>query len=250
MSTRRHQSGFTLVEILIALLVGLFLAAGLITMTQHNKTTYNNQTLISQLQDNERFALSVINDVIQAAGYFPDPLANTAMSDMPVAAPFTQQGQPLFGTARTAGTPATITAQYALANKDTVETCAGQVNGGAQAVYANQFSVVPNVANPTQGQLICTVTTGGKQTKVQLVSGVTDLQIRYGVTSPASALTHDVTVYKTADQMAAADWMNVTLVQVTLTFANPLAGQPGVPANATIPIVRNIGLMMRAAVTT
>jgi type IV pilus assembly protein PilW len=260
MNMRRHQSGFTLVEILVALLIGLFLAAGMVEMTQHNKATYSNQSLLAQLQDNQRFALSVLNDVIQAAGYYPDPTFNNAATDMPVNALYPQfalAGQPLAGTPWSAGAPfntaASISVQYALATNDVVQSCAGQQNtvAGAPTAYVNTFNVVPPTApNALDGQLTCTVTTSaGAQAPVVLVTGVTDMQIRYGINDTGSTSTHDVTEYKTASQMAGNDWMNVTSVQVTLSFQNPLYGQPG-QTNAPINIVRTIGVMTRVGVTT
>ncbi|HEX4376347.1 MAG TPA: PilW family protein [Steroidobacteraceae bacterium] len=253
---RSRQSGFTLVEILVALLIAVFLLFGLVTMTQNNKTTYSNQSALAQLQDNQRFALSIMNDVIQQAGYFPDPTVHGATDDMPPIGSFTAAGQPLYGTPQIVGTQAaTIGAQYSLANQDTVLTCAGQQNTGAMTAFTNTFAIVPppDAQHPMDGQLTCTVeTSAGAQPPVILVTGVTDMQIRYGINDTGAVTTHDVTQYKTADQMAGTDWMNVTSVQVTLTFANPLAYPPNTQLgqSKTIDIIRTIGVMTRAGVTT
>jgi hypothetical protein len=53
-----------------------------------------------------------------------------------------------------------------------------------------------------------------------LVPGVKNLQVWYGISTQAGI--NNVDTYKTADQMAAADWSNTTSVRVTLTFVNPL----------------------------
>ena len=63
--------GFTLVELLVSLLIGLFLLGGLLTLVQNNKRTFTTQNSLAQLQDGERLAMSVMTDVIQTAGYFP-----------------------------------------------------------------------------------------------------------------------------------------------------------------------------------
>ena len=53
----RRQSGFTLVELLVALLIGLFLLGGLMTLVQDNRRTFAGQNQLSQLQDSERMAI-------------------------------------------------------------------------------------------------------------------------------------------------------------------------------------------------
>jgi type IV pilus assembly protein PilW len=248
MMNRSRQSGFTLIEILVALVIGLFLAGGMIAMVQHNKTTFLNQNKLAQLQDNQRFAMSVMNDVIQAAGYFPDPTTNTAITVMPASAAypgFATAGQPLFGPASNDQ----IQVQFALAQNDTTLLCDGTQNGlAAVTAYVNTLQV--NASN----QLTCTqtVATAKPGTPVVLVDNVTALTVRYGLNSAGATTTHDVTVYKLASQMTAADWMNVSAVQVTLSFVNPLYGQPGQtnPAQQTVSFSRTIGIMMRVGVTT
>ena len=73
----RDERGFTLIEILIALLIGLFLLGALLTIVQTNRAVFGNQNKLAQLQDGERMALTMMTDVIQSAGYFPDPTTNT-----------------------------------------------------------------------------------------------------------------------------------------------------------------------------
>jgi len=92
------QRGFTLVELMIAVLIAMFLIGGLLTLVQAMKTTSMNQSGLSQLQDSERMAMTLMTDVIQSTGYFPSPLVNTPASSFPIVAPFTFTGQAIFGT--------------------------------------------------------------------------------------------------------------------------------------------------------
>src|ERR1700759_3022266 len=72
--TSRHgQRGFSLVELSIALLIALFLLGGLITMLMGTKRSSGTQTAMSQLQENQRVAMTLITNVLQKAGYFPYP---------------------------------------------------------------------------------------------------------------------------------------------------------------------------------
>ena len=91
------ERGFTLIEILIALLIGLFLAGALLTIVQTNRTVFGNQNKLAQLQDGERMALTMMTDVIQSAGYFPNPTQNTLNNSLTIVAPFVAAGQSVYG---------------------------------------------------------------------------------------------------------------------------------------------------------
>ena len=56
----RPQRGFTLIELMIAVLIALFLSAGLLTLVQAMKATAGVQSGLSQLQDSERMAMTLI----------------------------------------------------------------------------------------------------------------------------------------------------------------------------------------------
>jgi NADH-quinone oxidoreductase subunit H len=71
--------------------VALFLLGGLARIVQNVRLTYGNQQAMAQLQDAQRFAMTVITDVVQAAGYMPQVQAggyvpNTPTIAFPVAA--------------------------------------------------------------------------------------------------------------------------------------------------------------------
>src|SRR5580658_5660945 len=94
-----RQRGFTLIEILVALLVGLFLVGGLLAIVQRTRMTTSNQTALAQLQDNQRFAMALLSDVIQTAGYFPIPTYKLASVALVAAPPsFPTAGQAIDGT--------------------------------------------------------------------------------------------------------------------------------------------------------
>ena len=68
-----RQSGFSMIELMIAILIALFLIGGIIVVEQGVHTAYGNQNGIAQLQDEERFAMTMLTDTISSAGYFPNP---------------------------------------------------------------------------------------------------------------------------------------------------------------------------------
>ncbi|MEA3097758.1 PilW family protein [Caballeronia mineralivorans] len=248
------QRGFTLVELMIAVLIALFLIGGLLTLVQAMKSTSLNQNGLSQLQESERMAVTLMTDVIQSAGYFPLPLINTAASSFPVSAPFTTAGQTLFGSGNiTDAAPGnSITVRYqtngtASAAPDNVINCLGNTSGVA-ATFVNTFSV----DLPT-GTLQCTLVVNGlASAPVQLISGVNSLQIYYGVQTNTAVGTNSIDAYLDAATVTAGNyWSNVKSVKIKLTFVNPLFGQAGqTTAGQFITFTRIVDVMNKTGVTT
>jgi type IV pilus assembly protein PilW len=63
------QRGFTLIELMIALLIGVFLMAGVIQIFLSAKQAYRLQENLSRLQENGRFAMDILTKDIRMAGY-------------------------------------------------------------------------------------------------------------------------------------------------------------------------------------
>lgn len=253
---RRAQCGFTLVELMVAVAIAMFLLFGLVTIVENIRQTYFNQQALAQLEDQQRFAMSILTDMIQEAGYFPDPTTWGPGNSLLAVSPTTFGiGQAIYGTHTGAAAPDTLQVRFRTELNDGIINCTGQDNTalGPNHPYTNTFTVV--ITPPaTSGSLWCTLDTG---TTVQLVSGVTNLQILYGV-KRANALTGDYSAdtYLTAANMSRGnastygngDWDNITSVRIILTMANPLFPQAGQPQ--TIPFERVVTVMGRGGVNT
>ena len=235
------QRGFTLIEIMIALLIGIFLLGALLTIVQTNRAVFGNQSQLAQLQDSERMAMSMMADVIQQAGYFPDPTTNTVAGTLTAVVPFAV-GQAISGIYAAAVPGDTISVRYMTAGGDGILNCSGLSNpvGGPNRLYVNAFQVA-------NGQLVCTM----NGVAYNLVSGVgnsstalgiTNLTLLYGVKTNGGAPDNDVDTYLNTSQMTAANWSSVITVLIELTFTNPLytasSTQP-----ATITMKRVVGVM-------
>ena len=62
--------GFTLVEIMVAMVIGLILMAGTIQIFIGNKQTYRNTEASSRLQENARFAINRLTKDLRMAGFW------------------------------------------------------------------------------------------------------------------------------------------------------------------------------------
>jgi type IV pilus assembly protein PilW len=255
--TARHERGFTLIELMVTVAIALFLLFGLATIVEDVRTENLNQQALALLQDQQRFAMTVLTDVIQAGGYYPNATGQTQGSALPVVGVTMKAGQAFWGTHSAAGypaTPDTFTVRYMTSGNDGVIMCDGSTNnvGGSLTVETNAFTVVPP-AGGVPGQLLCQL---NGNAAVPLVNGVQSLEILYGVNRTAPTLNYNVDTYLTADQMnaglaAGGDWMNISSVRVVLTFTNPLcppvgACQPG--QKPTVTFERVVDVMARAGV--
>ncbi len=245
----RAARGFTFVEIMVALALGLFLIGGLLTLVQAMRRTATNQSGMSQLQDNERMAMQLITDVVQSTGYYTSPLTNSAASAFlggtygPAAF---ISAQALLGI-HAAGVPDIITNRYQTAGTtagDNAINCTGN-SSAAPATFVNQITV-----NTASNYLTCTVWLNGvQQPPVSLVPGITNMTIQYGVETGNGVASNSVDTYLTADLVTAGTyWPQVRSVQVTLTFLNPMSAQPGQPA--TVNFSRTIAVMYKTGVAT
>ncbi|MCK5727031.1 MAG: PilW family protein [Thiotrichaceae bacterium] len=68
MKINTHQKGFTLLETMIALTIGIFLSFGMIQVYTGNKASFRLQKASSEIQRNAQFSLDIITAQINTAG--------------------------------------------------------------------------------------------------------------------------------------------------------------------------------------
>lgn len=239
---RACQAGYSLIELVIAILIALFLIGGVIVVEQGVHRAYGDQSGISKLQDEERFAMSILTDAVSSAGYFPDPTTTSQVAALPsTGSPLNfAPGQSVYGPPSAASAPHdSIYVRYMTASGDGIGLCDGTTNNlGINVTFTSYLYVSGN-------QLFCQVTpsTGAANPAVALVDGVTDMQVWYGVNTAGTD--NNVDTYIPTSSMTAANWPNVSSVMVQLTFQNPLYGLPGQQAHQTVTFRRVIGVMGR-----
>jgi len=70
LSVIKKQRGLSLIELMIAVVLGLFITAGMIQLFIHSKQSYRVQENLSRVQENGRFAMEFLARDIRMAGYW------------------------------------------------------------------------------------------------------------------------------------------------------------------------------------
>lgn len=256
------QRGFSLIELSIAILIALFLIGGVLVAEQGVHRSYQDDSGFAQLEDEERFAMTLITQVVESAGYFPDPthynppnpsnpggsanvlLAETTTTSTGVSIPFAG-GQSLFGAYQASSPNDSVAARFVAGPAASVDLCTG-----SPTTSGVEYSTFLYVANGSDGKpyLWCDLATAGtwNPNAVQLVSGITNMQIMYGVNTSGVASVSNVQTYMYASDVTTGGyWPDVSSVKVTLTLTNPIASEAGQQSNQTVQFTRVITVMGR-----
>lgn len=67
---RRNHRGFSLTELLVAMVIGLILLGGLVTLMVNSKKNYAVQDYSARLQENARFAMQFLSYDLRMAGFY------------------------------------------------------------------------------------------------------------------------------------------------------------------------------------
>ena len=156
------QSGYTLLELMIAGVIGLILMLGVMQIYLSASRTNNFQASVIEVQDKGRFALAILEKDLQRAGWSNlNPGVNLGTLDSHIDFAQSTNNDGFNGSD-------SITIQYEADDETGVDadfTCDGtQVPAG---------DLVVNTYRVEDGNLLCN--------NNQLISGVESLQILYGV---------------------------------------------------------------------
>ena len=183
----RIQRGAGLVEMMVAVVIGMVLLLGLGTILFSMNQTYRLRQNMSAAQNNQRNAMTFLSAMIQNAGYNPSPLAVAAITT------------PLTGTGSGSGVPGTDTLTVSFIPASGVSEFQGCTNNLIpNKTYTDTFSV--NAATRTleciERDIPLTVTVN-----IPLITGIQGMNVLYGVDTTASG---SVTQYLPATSVTAA----------------------------------------------
>ena len=226
---RARQAGFTLVEMMVAVTVGLVVVFGMTATFVSLKNTFKSQDKLGRLQDNERVALTFLTTTVNNAGYYPDPKSPSPLvgGTPPTSSPASPggamgNGSFIFGTDVSGNFSQSLQTAFATISTDNLISCIGTTYAGAGTVTVRNIYYVDTSTNSLMCRVLVnnsttdTMANGG--TPQVLVTGVTGMTVLFG----AADSTSQVTNYLTSAQVT--DWNAVKAVRVTLTFQNPFGG--------------------------
>lgn len=240
-----QQRGLSLIELLIALLIGLILLLGISQVFLTSRQTFATNNAMSKLQENGRFALEFIARSARQAGY----LSPGSTLNMPYPAEPTTCG---LGT--TASNPCAVNRTGSGTASDQVSfaaepvtidgalrDCAG-TTVSTNKVIINSYFIVAADANNPEPALACSSYNRTDNTWItknqRLIDGIESLQVLYGVNTTGNS--------KSVDQFVSADrvsnWSGVLAVRIAV-LANSLDDTSPTPPQ------RNYYLLDAAPVT-
>ncbi len=192
------QSGLSLVEVMVAIVISLLLLLGMTQMMIGNKETYRAQNTLQRFQENARIASIILSNAIAKAGYHLDPIADPVLVFSPTNPVITGTGS--------GATPDTITVSFE--NDGTLFDCLGNTIGtsASPVLVSNTFSI-----DNTSNTLRCSVNGGAVQA---LISNIENMAIRYGVDSSGDG---SVNQYLWANEVTTAGaWNSVLSVGIAV----------------------------------
>lgn len=188
--TRPGQAGFSLVEMLVAMALGLLILLAIASIYVGSRQTFRMQDDNARLQETGRYALEVLGRSIRQAGFWNMPIS-------PVATATAFGGTAITGTNGAAGAADTLTVQY--------DGLTGDRDCEGNALAAN--AVVQDAYRLNNSELQCDGNADGTVDHQALVSDIEDVQILYGI---------DTNNDQSADQYSAlpANWNQVVSARV------------------------------------
>ncbi|WP_018717328.1 PilW family protein [Arhodomonas aquaeolei] len=195
-----RERGLTLIELMIALVLGLMLSAGAVQLFIANKQSYRLQDALARVQENGRFAMQRLGRDVRMAGYH-NPLT------APTPDAFHTDATPSDSNTADGGSGASDrVAVVRMYPDETAADCLGTKAAGERVV---------NVYSVSGGSLVCRgmdPETGSWLESAQpLIDGVDTFQAEYGIDSD-----DDGSVDSYEDAGGVTDWSQVITVRLAL----------------------------------
>lgn len=201
------QRGFSLVELMVAVVLGLLLTIVVSTIFLGGKQTFKTQDDLSRVQENGRFALDLLGRTVRLAGYMDDPTATPGF--LTVFDPTAATKRAVDGVDGTASAADEITVRYAGSTDLALRDCGDQPSTGIPTgvVVTNRFYV-------DGGTLKCDSSgTGLTAGTYALIDGVEDFQVKYGEDTDT---TRDLIANRYVDYGDVSNWGRLVSVRVCL----------------------------------
>lgn len=212
-SLRARQRAFSLIELLVAMAIGLLLTLLVANLFVGSRNTNTTTDELSRMQENIRFTYQLLTRSMRHAGYRSDPSGEPAF---------------VFGTNRPVGgvEGAGTTADALTVSFQGSGTGAGAADAGVvdclgrsfdqNVTVVNTFTIAPGANGSTA--LFCTSSGGLPTVTAEVVPDVDNMQVLYGEDTDAG-LSQDWIPNKFVPLNQVGDLNNVVAVRIALLFS-------------------------------
>ncbi len=198
---QKNQTGFSLIEMMVAMLIGLFLMGGVISVYISSSQSSNVNNSLRTLQENGRFALASLKNNIQMAGYVDSYDPAVSVNPFP-------------------GGAADFNQKVIIRYQSDID-CTGTAT---PAVAAPAIRVANNTLELNGDELRCVGNAGGAG--VAIIDGVDQMQILYGLDDDGDEIA-DRYVTATTVTAIANGWRDkVSSVRIALLLNSTNAIKP------------------------
>ena len=253
-----NQRGFTLIEMMIALVLGLVISGAVIQTMVSSRVTNSLNQAVSQVQESGRFVMARLNREVIEAGRYDQVVARVDTTVDPLVAAAFIQNRPV-------GLPGDYLSSASLgssqggsgADDELVvnflgrEDCTGNrygYTGNDEFHVVNRYYVSGEklYCSGYDGRALRGVKTAkGTSKSVVLMDNVVSFQVQYGVTATATGSQGQAVQYVTASQLSALRAVNRQVVSVRIGVL--LKSDASQVSNIAS---RNIAVLNESAVTT
>ncbi len=188
MMKQKQQSGFSLIELMIAMVIGLILIGALVQVFISNKQSYQTADDTSILNDNARYAVTVLSNQLRLSGHQIEPILGRENSLTSEAVGFSDPstsiqfapGTYLFGSATNSGNYDTLYMRFQGSSIKPLNICG--LSATTAAINTVRYSVksVDYEQGPDTGVLSCAVSGSAEQ---NFADHVEMFRVLYGIDS-------------------------------------------------------------------
>lgn len=225
----KRQSGFSLIELMISLVLGLIITGGVIQIMMSSRVTNGVNQAVSQVQESGRFIMTRLSRELYEVGRY-DTIAtriDTSVDILTEAAFIQNRPVALAGDFIASNTLGSVQAtaggdDQLVVNLLDARDCAGAKHGyanDAEFHVVNHYQVVNSQLRCTgyDGRILRGVKGGGvSASSITLMDNVISFQVQYGISEAAEVSDGLAVRYVTADELALARGNKQQVVAIRL----------------------------------
>lgn len=211
----KNSRGISLTEVMIAMLIGLFLLAGVAQVFFATKRSFTHETQVSSNESEARFLIYYLERMVRIAGYRAEPSSNEKFPDF--SALYTSVSPHVSATSATGfNSSDSFTVRFQGSTDGTITDCLGDTVGNSD-IAVNTFSINGS------GQLECRAVnpTAGTDTTEVITDNIEIMRVRLGEDTDGDGIANR---YVTPDY---SGLNNTNVVSIRISFVIATANNTG-----------------------